>query len=687
MNKAKLFHILLILFIGGIGVQTFTGCGPTKVPVQVERPPNLDISGIKSIAVVPGGDANFEADLIQMFRNHFTVIENSEGNADAMFYWNKSHDFGRNRYENTIANTTEFNHCTIAIVELNYHIKTADGRTIGPISKKERNDYCSGYEKITNFSRYPDQSSALSGAISKMISSVAQDFAPYKVTEQRALAEDKTGASGVKAEMKKALAHVEAKEYRLALEIYLGIYEQHKSPAAAENASIVYEALGNTEGALSIAQKAYEETNNPAIQQVIARLSKNLDDKAKVTAIKPTQQQEKVAPSEKKPSSIIDGEFTDARDGKKYKTVIIGEQIWMAENLNYDVKKSVCYNKKPANCEKYGRMYNFEMAKKACPSGWHLPSKSEWEVLYEIAGGGDAAGKKLKAKSWNGTDDYGFSALPGESGHFGTVFDTFFGPAYGASTSSGGWWSATEYTEYNDNNSAYSLHMNELSESVHFGSGDKYSLLSSVRCVNDAKAAAIKPAPQSEEKVTPSEEEPGSIIGGEFTDARDGKKYKTVIIGEQTWMAENLNYNPGTVNSVCYDNNPANCTKHGRLYDWKTARTVCPAGWHLPNKSEWEALDEAVGGQDMAGKKLKSKNGWNINGNGTDNYSFSALPGGFGRGGYFYGVGYGGYWWSAMEDGSRNAFRRNTRYNNEEEGWHSSSKYDLFSVRCIQNAP
>jgi len=79
--------------------------------------------------------------------------------------------------------------------------------------------------------------------------------------------------------------------------------------------------------------------------------------------------------------------FTDSRDGKKYKAVKMGDQIWMAENLNFEAKESKCYDNKPANCEKYGRLYEWETAKTACPKGWHLPVNDEWETLSNYLGG------------------------------------------------------------------------------------------------------------------------------------------------------------------------------------------------------------------------------------------------------------------------------------------------------------
>jgi uncharacterized protein (TIGR02145 family) len=115
-------------------------------------------------------------------------------------------------------------------------------------------------------------------------------------------------------------------------------------------------------------------------------------------------------------------------------------------------------------------------------------------------------------------------------------------------------------------------------------------------------------------------------MSGTFTDSRDGQTYKTVKIGNQTWMAQNMNYRTEK-RSCCYENNPDNCKKYGKLYDWNTANVACPKGWHLPSKGEWTKWITMVGSL-RAGKTLKSKSGWNESGNGTDDYGFSALPGG-----------------------------------------------------------
>jgi uncharacterized protein (TIGR02145 family) len=169
---------------------------------------------------------------------------------------------------------------------------------------------------------------------------------------------------------------------------------------------------------------------------------------------------------------------------------------------------------------------------------------------------------------------------------------------------------------------------------------------------------------------------------GTFTDKRDGKTYRTVAIGGKAWMGENLNYETG--NSWCYENDNSNCNKYGRLYTWNAAKTACPSGWHLPSSAEWDALVTAVGGNSGAGKKLKSTNGWNSNGNGTDTYGFSALPGGYRNSdGSFGNVGDYGYWWTATEDFADNAYYRRMNYYGGYVYSGNFSKGYGRSVRCV----
>jgi uncharacterized protein (TIGR02145 family) len=139
-------------------------------------------------------------------------------------------------------------------------------------------------------------------------------------------------------------------------------------------------------------------------------------------------------------NGILKTYFTDIRDGKRYKSVEIGSQIWMAENLNYAGDGSVgrCYDDNANNCAQYGRMYT--VSEVACPSGWHLPSNDEWNVLLNFASAN--AGTKLKAASpdWDGTDYYGFGALPG--GYCGNACPDNNSPFTGIGTTSF-WWTAS----------------------------------------------------------------------------------------------------------------------------------------------------------------------------------------------------------------------------------------------------
>jgi uncharacterized protein (TIGR02145 family) len=140
---------------------------------------------------------------------------------------------------------------------------------------------------------------------------------------------------------------------------------------------------------------------------------------------------------------------------------------------------------------------------------------------------------------------------------------------------------------------------------------------------------------------------------GFLTDSRDGKKYKTIQIGDQNIMAENLAFKPDNGNYWAYDNNPANVKIYGYLYNWETAIKVCPDGWHLPSKSEWIKLTDYLGEKVALGKLIEpGTTHWGKNVNGATNESgFTALPGGdrF-RNESFANIGISGFWWSCTDD-------------------------------------
>ncbi|MCL2283701.1 MAG: fibrobacter succinogenes major paralogous domain-containing protein [Fibromonadales bacterium] len=198
-----------------------------------------------------------------------------------------------------------------------------------------------------------------------------------------------------------------------------------------------------------------------------------------------------------------------------------------------------------------------------------------------------------------------------------------------------------------------------------------------------------------------------SVCSNCVIDSRDGKTYKTVVIGTQTWMAENLNYDvPNNATDVCYDNLTSNCTKYGRLYNWATAmnidaaynnssytasakhKGVCPDGWHIPSYAEWTILYNYNGGSSV-GEKLKATNGWN-NGNGTDDYGFSALPGGIGfsSNGSFSNAGSISIWWSSTESDIGPGFAWRLRIEGSPSAFmdnYGNDKSTLHSVRCLKN--
>ena len=259
-------------------------------------------------------------------------------------------------------------------------------------------------------------------------------------------------------------------------------------------------------------------------------------------------------------------------------------------------------------------------------------------------------------------------------------------------------------------------------------SGDSSSACEDCDGSNSSKAKSSSSSAKSSSSVASSSSvpegfiDPSTVVKGTMTDERDGQTYKTVTIGTQIWMAENLNYaytgvpynysgNTSDSTSWCYGDNPANRTKYGRLYTWAAAmdsvgtwstnskgcgygtrcsptypvRGVCPEGWHLPDTTEWHTLFTAVG-KSTAGTMLKSTSGWNGSGNGTDAYAFSALPaGGRGGNGHFNYEGNNAYFWSSTDDNSYYAYSMILYYNGDYAGLDDGNEGYGFSVRCVKD--
>ncbi len=194
----------------------------------------------------------------------------------------------------------------------------------------------------------------------------------------------------------------------------------------------------------------------------------------------------------------------------------------------------------------------------------------------------------------------------------------------------------------------------------------------------------------------------------EFTDSRDGKKYKVVCIGNQTWMAENLRYDaPG---SVCYNDDAANCDIYGKLYNWNTVmagasastsspsgvKGICPKGWHLPSQAEWNTLFDNLGGPSLAGGAMRSTSAlWQAPNTGATNSSgFSAEPGGL----YYFAntgvwkytaIGQLAFWWTTSQSTSANPGPTYTKVTGTDTGISNigfgASQQEHMNCRCLKD--
>lgn len=510
-------------------------------------------------------------------------------------------------------------------------------------------------------------------------------------------------------------------------------------------------------------------------------------------------------------SSTPSGSVSDA-DGNTYSTVTIGTQIWMASNLKttkyndnsiitlladntswYNLSNvsqpGYCwYNNQISNKDIYGALYNWYAVStsKLCPTGWHVPSDSEWTTLMNTVGSN--SGGKLKETGnshWQNTNTgttnaYAFSALPGGYRILNGLFSDIGKQGFWWSSSNNGQLFAWEryvqdnfngYSDFNrnfdDQHNGYSVRClkgdsgtlpvnqaplapsteNPLNNSTGISTSPTLSWACSdpendpitydvyfgtvsnptARVSPDQTAKNYSPtnlnagvdyywkivAKDNKNNSTTSPvwkfTTVGPISGGSMTDA-DGNTYSTVVIGTQVWMASNLKttkYNDGSVIPLVTDNttwwktyNPGYCwynndaatnkNIYGALYNWYAVSTnrLCPTGWHVPSESEWHILTTYLGGEIVAGSKLKETgtSHWsNFNTDATNITGFTALPGGLRENeGAFQLIGDWGVWWATDPYNYKAACRFMYLENgNVDPGW--SLKERGYSVRCLRD--
>jgi len=294
----RIYPLILSTLLSAL-IFALTGCS-TSIQLAVKRPPALNTSGINRIAVMP-----FETDggSVEMARyattvavgniqatNHFTLVDHSEierlrrGNqsiesvVDATFVGRMTRTASDNEAKQYEWKDKEGNihhgitYTTFVEVDFNYSlIRARDGSLIGPVSKRGRN-------RASSNENYPSVPDLMRKTIDGELRFVGRDLAPYTSYERRVFAEERIPDKALKAEMKSALALVKTGSYKLALEAYLRIYEQYKSVAAAENASILHESFGDVQVAANLMKEAYDVTGNPKAKAALDRLNTILKD-------------------------------------------------------------------------------------------------------------------------------------------------------------------------------------------------------------------------------------------------------------------------------------------------------------------------------------------------------------------------------------------------------------------------
>jgi len=303
MLSKGIWKPLLLVFI-------LSACA-TTVELKVQRPPTLNTSGIKRIAIMPFEYASYGSAYSELAQyatsvtvnrikesNYFTLVDSSEierlqRNTQSIENYVDALLIGRiirvgvqdgsGQYQitnrQTGVTTTTTYYTRDAEIEFSYSlVRARDGSVLGPISRKGNTS-----QQSPERSSLGSATALLRPVIDSQLRYISQDLIPYTVIENRTLAVDNSSNRALQAEMKNALAQIKNGSYKAALEDYLGIFRIYNSYAAAENASILYEALGDTQSAASLMQRAFNETGNPRAQDVFARLNKNLQDQTAVT--------------------------------------------------------------------------------------------------------------------------------------------------------------------------------------------------------------------------------------------------------------------------------------------------------------------------------------------------------------------------------------------------------------------
>lgn len=387
--------------------------------------------------------------------------------------------------------------------------------------------------------------------------------------------------------------------------------------------------------------------------------------------------------------------YKDDRDGKTYRTAYINGLRWMTENLNYKVDGSHLPDTSEYGLEyarsyknytgEYGRYYTWSGAMVACPTGWRLPSISEYKELIEFAGGKYKAANNLKSKSgWaeriaNGEDKFNFSALPAGYMQSGNGF-------YNQYTRFVGFWSSDGGSE-----SSEEAELMYISDSALTQNSLKETYAYSVRCVKGVKpsssGSATSSSSESSSSQSSSSEKKEKCYGKEysplthFCDDRDGTIYRYFTTELIIWMAENLKYE--TQESYCPKDSLEYCSKYGRLYTWEAAKVACPSGWHLASSNEYGQLRYDVGN---VANRLMSES-WN----GQDGIGFDALPAGYrysSGSGYNY-VGSRAYFWTSTSETAASASYVNIEYSQNKGGYVFNSvpegdRKEAYSVRCAK---